>query len=109
VFFLSSTVTLYITENPAGALSVAGGSANFSCSAIGFPIPIIVWMRDGQVLEEEGGRLTSVSFQAGLTYWSVLTMRELTLADAGRYQCEASNGLPQSDLSSVAYLGIQCK
>ena len=109
MFFLSSTVTLYVTENPTSAVSVAGGSANFSCSAIGFPVPIIVWMRDGRVLEEEGGRVTSVSFQEGLTYWSVLTMGELTLEDAGRYQCKASNGLPQSDLSSVAYLGIQCE
>ena len=109
MFFLSSTVTLYVTENPTSAVSVAGGSANFSCSAIGFPVPIIVWMRDGRVLEEEGGRVTSVSFQEGLTYWSVLTMRELTLEDAGRYQCKASNVLPQNDLSSVAYLGIQCK
>ena len=107
--FHSSTVTLYITENPTSAVSVAGGSANFNCSAIGFPVPIIVWMRDGQVLDEEGGRVTSVSFQEGLTYWSVLTMRELTLEDAGRYQCKASNVLPQNDLSSVAYLGIQCK
>ena len=109
MFFLSCTVTIYITENPTSVVSVAGGIATFNCSAIGFPVPIIVWMRDGQVLDEEGGRVTSVFFQESLTYWSVLIMRELTLEDSGRYQCKASNGLPQNDLSSVAYLGIRCK
>ena len=91
-------------------VGVAGGNVTFNCSAVGFPVPNIVWMRGGEILEEEaGGRVTFDFFQEGLTYWSALIVRELTLADAGRVQCKASNGLTQSVLSSVAYLDIQCK
>jgi len=90
-------------------VGVAGGNATFNCSAIGFPVPTIVWMRGGEVLDEEGRRVTLVTFQEGLTYWSVIMVRQLTLADAGRFQCKARNVLAQSDLSSVAYLDIQCE
>ena len=103
------TVTPYITGNPMSMVGVAGGNATFNCSAIGFPVPTIVWMKGGEVLDEEGRRVTFGTFQEGLTYWSVITVRELTLADAGRFQCKAMNVLAQSGLSSVAYLDIQCE
>ena len=107
--FLSSSVTPYITDNPMSMVGVAGGNATFNCSAVGFPVPIIVWMRGEEVLDEECGRVTFDTFQESLTYWSVISMRELTLTDAGRFRCRASNALAQSDLSSVAYLDIQCE
>ena len=106
---LSSSVTPYIAENPMSMVGVAGGNATLNCSAVGFPVPIIVWIRGEEVLDEEGGRVTFDTFQQGLTYWSVISMRELTLADAGRFRCKASNDLAQSNLSSIAYLDIQCE
>ncbi|XP_063632972.1 titin homolog isoform X5 [Cydia splendana] len=62
-----------------------GTTANLSCSVKGKPVPEVVWMRNGQEIEDERMR---ASFNG---YDCRLVISDIREDDEARYSCEASN------------------
>ena len=62
-----------------------GQTARLSCQADGYPTPTILWRRDGHPVRQSA----RASFDAG----GDLTLRNVTDADDGTYECTALNDM----------------
>ena len=103
-----------IVRNPKNSSVPAGGVARFNCSATGFPLSDIVWMKDGAAVSELGDLRFSTqltTFMDELLSVSVLTLDGPDLNDNGLYSCNASNQLRLLDVatSESAELFVLCK
>ncbi|CAM9326347.1 unnamed protein product [Lampetra fluviatilis] len=72
---------------PRNVRSTLWGRALFSCTVSGSPEPTVTWWHDGVALTS-GGRGCAQRSRPGAYS---LEIRGLVAADAGRYECEASN------------------
>ncbi|KAG7334725.1 hypothetical protein KOW79_001321 [Hemibagrus wyckioides] len=70
-------------------LSVVEGSrAQLICCITGYPDPEVLWLRDGEVLEEQGSSV-QVDYEEDGT--CVLTLDNVTLRHSGTYTCKTIN------------------
>ena len=103
-----------IVINPQNSSIPAGGVARFNCSATGFPLPDIMWMKDGVAISQLNDNRFSTemtTFMDELLSVSVLTLDRPDLTDNGLYSCNASNQLRLFDVttSESAELFVLCK
>ncbi|XP_060758076.1 myosin light chain kinase, smooth muscle [Neoarius graeffei] len=63
-------------------------TAQFICHITGYPDPEVLWLRDGEVLEEQDGHVC-VDYEEDGT--CVLTLDSVTLQHSGTYTCKATN------------------
>lgn len=103
-----------IVENPQNSSVPAGGVARFNCSATGFPLPEILWMKDGIAISQLSDTRFSTertTFMDELLSVSVLSLDRPDLSDNGLYSCNASNELRLFNVttSESAELFVLCK
>lgn len=72
-----------ITEPPKDRKVIVGQTVEINCKATAAPDPVIQWLRD-DVIITEGNRYSTNND-------GVLTIRNVTKADEGRYVCAARN------------------
>ena len=95
-------------------MAPAGGVARLNCNATGYPLPDIVWMKNGvaisQLNDDRFGAVTT-PFEDKLLSHSVLTLNGPVLSDNGLYSCNATNELKTFEVitSAAAELCIECK
>ena len=79
-----------IINNPKTQKNELNSPVSLTCEAVGSPMPVIQWFKDGVQLRESGA--------VGNQY----IISELGAADRGSYHCEASNGFGDPVKSSEA-------
>ena len=79
-----------IINNPKTQKNELNSPVSLTCEAVGSPMPVIQWFKDGVQLRESGA--------VGNQY----IIPELGAADRGSYHCEASNGFGDPVKSSEA-------
>ena len=112
---LIAVPSLFIAH-PQSVTNYTAGSASFSCTVYGLPVPSILWLKDGEILAETDNLtiITSESFTntTGRSI-SVLSIVNLSLEDAGVYHCMANNTGAMGNSFTVnslqATLVVQCK
>ena len=116
-----------ITNVSSSVSQIVNHSATFYCLALGYPLPTVVWLKDGALLTND--TTITVTTQSVTTsshlldqlkvtntgngnVVSVLQFSELQRADNGMYSCQATNSLAAtgtynaiSDTISVIVLG----
>lgn len=111
-----------ISFSPAGSIHVAGtGLVLLSCGVQGLPIPMISWLKDGQILGSDARfRITynpvfipnEQVAEFGLATGS-LSIQDLVLGDEGSYICRANNtgapGITFTVDSTQADITVECK
>ena len=90
VSFLSIDPPRFITQ-PSDQTVTENEQLEFRCSAIGNPVPMITWIKDGNSVGI--GETLSLGGQRNLS---------------GEYWCLADNGLGEA-INSSATLDVQCK
>ena len=94
-----------------------GQNVTFNCTADGFPQPVIVWRKNGQVLLNTS-RVTIVSSQESNGFHrsynpitSVITITDLRGIDNGSYSCQAGNGVKTESALMTPYVlqVVECK
>lgn len=65
---------------------VKGENVTLKCNASGLPLPIMVWRKDG-IIVQDTRRITKADGD------SILNIRDTIESDAGWYTCEAGNYL----------------
>lgn len=84
-----------------------GSSESFNCSASGFPLPSIRWMRS-YGSNENVIAADNVKYQVISTFGSSrLTIKNISVSDEGYYVCNASNNYEYT--LDRFYLGVICK
>ncbi|MCJ8739061.1 hypothetical protein PDJAM_G00042790 [Pangasius djambal] len=63
-------------------------TAQLICHVTGYPDPEVLWLRDGEVLEEQDGCVQVDYEEDGIC---VLTLDSVTLQHSGTYSCKATN------------------
>ncbi|RVE42674.1 hypothetical protein evm_012676 [Chilo suppressalis] len=101
VFSVLVTEPISIILPPVSKEVIRASTVRFNCSASGRPAPTITWYKDGRLLQL-GGRFNMRSSTSGNRYQ--LVVGGVTSADAGVYQCFASNAV--STVSSWAALAV---
>ena len=118
-----SSIVLYIAEVPVVSTSpavqtfVTGSTVTIACSAVAYPPPTFAWRYgdSGQIVEhvkDEGRGDTPVdswmdSDRVSTDHEGLLTIRNATRDDAGRWECIATNDLGVgSDVALLEYIGI---
>ncbi|KAH3827853.1 neuroglian-like isoform X2 [Dreissena polymorpha] len=90
-----------IIEPPPLNLKVAEGqSVTITCVVTGKPDPVITWYRGSSLIT--GGRFQIMTSGS-------LFIKNVGLADAGDYRCQASNKFKQDVTSSVCYMRVRRK
>ena len=87
--------------------AMAGSTERLSCSVVGYPVPELVWYKDGMPLSIDGQReeLMVGDDGGGPTLVKLMTdlvLGDLVPADSGRYRCTAFN--VHGNASFVYYL-----
>ena len=90
-FSLTPQAAPTITTSPQSQTMTIGQSLTLTASASGYPAPTLQWYKDGQPI-------------AGATS-GTFTLPAATVADAGSYQCIATNGV-NSATSSAASINV---
>ena len=109
------SVVPVITIHPVTQAGIAGGSVTLNCTARGFPLTNIVWLKNGVQLNPAIIDDTSVSAIEGnettIYVLSSLTIENLQLHDVANYSCNASNDLfePRWAVSDEAELTVLCE
>ena len=103
-----------IVGDPENTMAPAGGVARLNCYATGYPLPDIVWMKDGVAisqLNDDRFSAATTPFEDELLSHSVLTLDGPVLSDNGLFSCNATNELKTFEVitSADADLFIQCK
>ena len=109
-----------IVLNPRNAEVTVGQSVEFSCNVTGFPLPDIVWLRNGVKVQVTGNflnpNLTIIATTVQLStnpelVVGTLSIEQVDVTDAGNYSCLATNNLTNilNDTSVEALLSVQCK
>lgn len=71
-----------------------GASSSLTCTAQGFPLPQIIWLKDGAPISANGNNINTTSIDippSAVT--SILDLCDVQLLDSGEYQCRASNSI----------------
>jgi len=90
VLSLSESGPFFTIEPSPVEVNRTGGTVQFTCSAKGFPAPVIVWYKDKQRLIPRGH--ISDAAVDGLYNHRILTIIGVRhIPDAGEYSCEAEN------------------
>jgi len=84
-------------------------SISLSCTARGYPLPAITWLKDGltlvpgELINITITVLTNISSSPNITVLSILDICDLRLSDSGLYECSANNTIATNTapLSSV--------
>lgn len=94
---------------------IAGQGTTFSCTFSGFPVPNVVWFKDGVVLPSSDRASMSINI-VGPTdgiqnATNTLQISGLVLSDRANYSCYADNDLarPQQLESNRLEFIVQCK
>ena len=109
------TVVPVIHVHPVTQAGIAGGSVTLNCTARGFPLTDIVWLKNGIQLNPDLIDDTSVTATEGdeisILITSSITIENLQLHDVANYSCNASNDLfePRWAVSDEAELTVLCK
>ncbi|KHJ49017.1 CHDCT2 domain protein [Trichuris suis] len=82
---------------PQNVAAVEGSKVSLECEATGYPLPSIVWTRNGRTLPLS--RRIAVDFSG-----TVLTISSVAPDDAGEYTCFAANRLGRIQASANVYL-----
>ena len=109
---LSTEPRLELLFSPDNATVEAGQTIILSCEATGDPEPLLRWLHDGMVLEEdvegaivEGGDLLDVTDAEGAIQFIVeggdLTLLDVTDAYEGLYECVFNNGFLETSGSAM--------
>ena len=104
-----------IQIHPITQAGIAGGSVTLNCTAKGFPLTNIVWLKNGTQIDPDLIEDTTVTAVRGdeITIYvlSALTIENLQLHDVANYSCNASNDLfePRWAVSDEAELTVLCK
>ena len=94
VLFLSFTVPPVILTEITDSTDVGTDKANFSCQAVGEPVPDIIWYFNDIMINalDDSSKHTIVSRSLNMTTCeSILTVYNVTSSDVGTYTCTASN------------------
>ncbi|CAM4650438.1 unnamed protein product [Leuciscus chuanchicus] len=86
-------VTPVFTSAPRDLTVESGSDVQIPCSAQGEPTPIITWSKDGVQITESG--------KFNINPDGYLEVRDVGLADGGRYECVARNSIGYSSSSMV--------
>lgn len=73
-----------------------------SCSGIGKPLPSVVWIKDGRILENLTSRYSTLNQR------KKLLIKNSTIHDRGLYQCKLVNDVAQI-ISPVAIVDVYSK
>ncbi|XP_066498232.1 myosin light chain kinase, smooth muscle isoform X2 [Hoplias malabaricus] len=76
------------TKTPIDLSVFEESTAEFFCQVKGYPDPEVVWIKDGEVLEEKEGQV-QVDYEEDGT--CVLTLENVNLQHSGSYSCRAMN------------------
>ena len=95
-----------IITNPTNRTEVAGSTTIYSCSATGYPPPIITWAGPGK-----GVSTTTYTNTSLPTALSQYTVTYVNLTNQGGYHCIATTNLVTalSTNSTAGTLSLQCK
>ena len=107
-----------MTTWPAVQKFVSGSTVNIACSAVAYPRPTFAWRYgdSGQIVEsvEEVRRgdipveVSTDGRRVSTDHEGLLTIRNATVDDAGRWECIATNDLGVgSDVAILQYIGIR--
>ena len=101
-----------VTVSPLNSMIVReGNTMTFTCEALGYPPPTIVWSRTNGTLNERVSVSNNVSVPTGygnITRVSVnLTITNSSREDTGVYMCSASNEIGSDDRN--VNITVQCK
>ena len=112
LFFALSplAVNASFVEQPLSAVISVGENATFSCSAVGFPAPEIVWTRDGVEFLGSSERMIATMLIGPQTTQSSLTITNARVNLTGTYQCIsviAVEGPPPAVESDPAVITVQ--
>lgn len=77
-----------------------GDSANFTCTATGIPTPNITWYRSGKQVSGSSYDIISVTAKS-----SQLTVKNITYADHGYYECRATSNRMEP-ANARCFLGV---
>jgi len=77
-----------ITEAPINTADTIGGSVTFTCTAVGTPLPIIIWSSDSNNSIVASNELIH---NDNFTTQSNLTLSDLQIDDFKNYTCAAVN------------------
>ena len=93
-------ITSGLNEN---STATVGDSHTFTCQANGVPIPNIIWLRDGSVVNDTN---LSVSYSnpSSSQITSTLEIHEVSIRYQGTYTCLATNNAGSD--RSTTYLSI---
>ena len=114
LLFISAVIPV-VTIHPVTQASIAGDSVTLNCTARGFPLTDIVWLKNGIQLNPDLIDDTSVTATEGnettIYVLSSITIENLQLHDVANYSCNASNNLfePRWAVSDEAELTVLCK
>ena len=103
-----------VAVGPQDTNTTAGGIARLHCNATGFPVPDIVWFKNGIPLSDLNNiRITTTrtEIMEGLLAVGILSIQGPVLSDNGLYSCNASNSLKTAEVvsSESADLFVQCE
>ena len=103
-----------IVVEPQDTNGTAGETARLHCNATGFPIPDIIWFKNGTPVSDLNNMrfvATRTEITEGLLAVGILSIHNPVLSDNGLYSCNASNYLKTADVvsSDRAELFLQCE
>ena len=82
-------VTASFLEHPVSTVISVGETATLDCSVAGFPIPDIVWTRDGMEVPESGEIETDTMLIGPQTALSSLIITSASVNLTGAYRCRS--------------------
>jgi len=101
-----------VSTSPTVQSFVTGSTVNIACTAVAYPPPTYAWRYgdSGQIVEtaSDPGRadIPVESDRVSTDQHGLLTIKNATLDDAGRWECIATNKLGVgSDVSLLKYIG----
>ena len=104
--FLFITIPIINIPETKQAYNITEGG-NITCTATGYPVPDIVWLNNGSVVDKN--RLVPISIMAtGVSNVSSMSVSMVVRRDdGGVYTCVANNFLGYD--SSTVNITVQCK
>ena len=93
-----SVVVSVVTEGPTDTPAILSGTASFTCTATGIPLPTIIWIdQDGNIV----GTTSDMVINGGTAILSTLTLSNLQDDDFDNYTCTASNIFNNDDVTAL--------
>lgn len=105
-----------VTVHPITQAGIAGGVVTLNCTAYGFPLPAIAWLKDGVVVTSDlipDGVImgTQGVLPTDITVFSSLTISNLQLHDVANYTCNVTNNFVEfrSAVANNGFLTVLCE